>query len=203
VTRYCLRILPPLFCLTLCVAGTAHSAPAAESGREILALDPARSLAEFEVRVMWLIGVRGRFGALQGAIDIDRSQGSVVVDARIDVNDVQMRSTSNEAWVKSAEFFDAVHYPQIHFVSDSFSLAWLKSGGQIDGALTIRGITRRTRFDLAASECPDAIARACATEAEGTIRRSDFGMRSRRGALSDKVQLSFSIYVVPSAETTQ
>jgi polyisoprenoid-binding protein YceI len=178
----------------------AHTAAATESSHEILALDPVRSLAEFEVRVMWLIGVHGRFGTLHGTIDIDRFHGSARVDARIDVNDVHMRSASNEAWVKSAEFFDAEHYPQIQFVSDSFPLARLKSGGQIEGLLTIRGGVRRTRFDLAPSECPDAIARTCPTEAAGTIRRSDFGMHSRRGALSDKVQLSFSIYVLPAAE---
>jgi polyisoprenoid-binding protein YceI len=201
--RCCFRIRPQLLCLALSIAAAAHPAPAAAADREILALDPARTLAEFEVRVMWLIGVHGRFGAVRGTIDIDHFHDSASVDARIDVNDVHMRSASNEAWVKSAEFFDAEHYPQIQFVSDSFSLSWLKSGGQIDGVLTIRGVTRRARFDLAASECPDAIARTCPTEAEGTIRRSDFGMHSRRGALSDKVQLNFSIYVLPSAEVAQ
>ena len=165
-----------------------------------MTLDPARSLAEFEVHVMWLIPVHGRFGTLQGTIAIDRFHGTASVDARIDVNDVHMRSAANEAWVKSAEFFDAEHFPQIQFVSDPFALTRLKSGGEIDGTLTIRGVTRRTRFALAESECPAAIARSCAVEATGTIRRSDFGMRSRRGALSDKVQLDFSVYVLPGTD---
>jgi polyisoprenoid-binding protein YceI len=176
---------------------------AEESRREVLMLDPARSLAEFEVRVMWLIPVHGRFGALQGAINIDHFHGSASVDARIDVNAVHMRSASNEAWVKSAEFFDATHYPQIQFASDSFPLIRLKSGGWIDGALTIRGVTRHARFELAASDCPDAVAHTCPVEATGTIRRSDFGMHSRRGALSDKVQLDFSVYLLPGAEAAQ
>jgi polyisoprenoid-binding protein YceI len=113
-----------------------------------------------------------------------------------------MRSASNEAWVKSAEFFDAEHFPQIQFVSDSFSLTRLKSGGVVDGTLTIRGVTRRARFELAESECPEAIAQTCPVQASGTIRRSDFGMRSRRGALSDKVQLDFSVYVLPGTDAT-
>lgn len=169
----------------------------------MLTFDAAQSLAEFEVRVMWLIPVHGRFGALRGAITIDRFHGSASVDARIDVNDVHMRSAGNEAWVKSAEFFDAAHYPQIQFVSDAFAVTRLKSGGPIDGVLTIRGVARQARFELAASACPDAIARTCPVEATGTIRRSDFGMRSRRGALSDKVQLDFSVYVLSDADSLQ
>ncbi len=149
---------------------------------------------------MWLIPVHGRFGTLHGTIVIDRFRGTASVDARIDVNDVHMRSAANEAWVKSAEFFDAEHFPQIQFVSDAFALARLKSGGEVDGTLTIRGVTRRARFTLAESACPAAIARTCAVEATGMIRRSDFGMRSRRGALSDKVQLDFSVYVLPGTE---
>lgn len=149
---------------------------------------------------MWLIPVHGRFGTLQGTIVIDRFRGTASVDARIDVNDIHMRSASNEAWVKSAEFFDATHYPQIHFVSNAFALGRLQKGGEIEGTLTIRGITRQARFELAPSDCTDAIARTCPVAATGTIRRSDFGMRSRRGALADKVQLDFSVYVRPGAE---
>ena len=189
--------------LALCVTCVLRAAPADQSSRDVQTLDPARSLAEFEVRVMWLIPVHGRFGTLQGTISIDRFHGSASVDARIDVNAVHMRSASNEAWVKSAEFFDATHYPQIQFASDPFPLTRLKSGGRIAGALTIRGATRRARFELTASECPEAVAHACPVEATGTIRRSDFGMRSRRGALSDKVQLGFSVYVLPGAEAAQ
>jgi polyisoprenoid-binding protein YceI len=198
VARCPLWIRPLLVCLALCAAAAPRAAPTAPP--EVMTLDPVRSLAEFEVHVMWLIPVHGRFGTLQGTIAIDRFHDTARVDARIDVNDVHMRSTANEAWVKSPEFFDAEHFPQIQFLSDSFALAQLKGGGEVDGTLTIRGVTQRARFQLAESECPDAVARTCPVEATGTIRRSDFGMRSRRGALSDKVQLDFSVYVLPAAE---
>ncbi len=79
----------------------------------------------------------------------------------------------------------------------------LKTGGPIDGELTIRGVHQHVRFELTASACPEAVARTCPTEAAGTIRRSDFGMHSRRGALSDKVQLGFSIFLLPVAEAVQ
>ncbi len=162
-----------------------------------LTLDPVRSTAEFEVKVLWLIGVHGRFGQVQGTIAIDREHASVVADARIDVGAITMRNHTYEDWVKSAEFFDAAKFPQIHFVSDAFAQDRLSGGGEIAGTLTVRGIDRHIVLDVEPSDCPDAVARSCAVEASGSIRRSDFGMRSRRGTLSDKVELRFSIYLEP------
>ena len=162
-----------------------------------LTLDPVRSTAEFEVKVLWLIGVHGRFGQVQGTIAIDHEHASVVADARIDVGTITMRNHKYEDWVKSAEFFDAAKFPQIHFVSEAFPQERLRSGGEIAGTLTVRGIDRRIVLDVEPSDCPDAVARTCAVEANGSIHRSDFGMRSRRGTLSDKVELRFSIYLAP------
>ena len=196
-------IRPLLASLALLAALAVHAAAASNSDREILILDTAHSNAEFAVRVMWLIPVHGHFGTLHGTITVDRFRGTASVDAQIDADDVHMRSRGDEAWVKSAEFFDTAHYPQIGFVSDPFPLARLTMGGEIEGVLTIRGVARRERFEVSPSDCSDAIARDCPAEAEGTIRRSDFGMRSRRAALSDKVELTFSIRVVPTAAPTQ
>ena len=169
----------------------------AVEGTDTLLFDKAQSRAEFSVRVMWLIPVHGRFGSVHGTISVDRFRGSARVEALIDVADVHMRTRGDEAWVKSAEFFDAQHFPQIQFLSEPFALTRLDKGGDVGGVLTIRGVARPARFELQPSECHVATDSSCPVEAEGAIRRSDFGMRSRRGALSDKVDLSFSIRVVP------
>ena len=183
--------------LLLCLGLAAINAVAAASVKsEILNLDPVRSHAGFEVKVMWLIGLHGDFGAVQGALAIDRFRSTAVVDARIDANAVRMRSRSYETWARSNEFFDAKRYPQIHFVSEPFALARLVNGGDIDGNLILRGIHQRVRFKLEPSICRDPLASSCAVEAVGTIRRSDFGMHSRRGTLADKVELRLSIYVL-------
>jgi polyisoprenoid-binding protein YceI len=191
---------PLLLCLGL-AAVNAVAAASVES--EILSLDPVRSHAGFEVKVMWLIGVHGDFGALHGTLAIDHFRNTAVVDASIDANDVHMRSRNYETWARSNEFFDSKHYPQIHFVSEPFALPRLVNGGDIDGSLTLRGIHRRVRFAIEPSTCRDMLAGACPTEAAGTIQRSDFGMRSRRGTLADKVELRLSIYVpqVPAEPT--
>jgi len=176
----------------------AGAARAEESHVDRVELDSARSEAEFSVKVMWLIGVGGHFGKVSGTVAVDRFRSQAVVDARIDANAVSMSNDSYEEWVKSAEFFDVANHPDIHFVSDSFPLQRLLRGGELTGVLTIRGVEQKTRFELEPAEC-DHPAYDCPISVHGAIHRSEFGMRSRRGTLSDKVDLRFKVFAVPSA----
>ena len=188
--RIAVRALAAVFALL------AAAAAADERSQPLtIPLDSTRSRADFEVKVLWLIGVHGRFGQVRGTVTLDRFHGTVSADARIDVETITMRNHNYEQWVKSDEFFDAAHYPQIHFLSDSVPVERLRSGGEISGVLSVRGVSQPVRLQIEPSACVQAIASACAVEASGTIRRSDFGMHSRRGTLSDKVDLGFSIYL--------
>ena len=169
---------------------------------QYLALDTARSHVDFEVKVLWLVGVHGRFGSVHGMITLDHFRNAATVEAQIDASVVTMRNRTHEEWVKSAEFFDAAQYPQIVFVSDAIPLQRLQAGGDIDGMLTLRGVSKRVRFELIKPDCPAASGDNCPVEAEGSIHRSDFGMSSRRGALSDKVELNFSIATKPMGSSS-
>jgi polyisoprenoid-binding protein YceI len=184
-----------LCALGLSSCGPVHAETDSPAGIEVRLLDPARSAADFEVKVLWLIGVHGRFGKVHGSVTIDRDHDTVVADARVDVATITMRTQTYEEWVKSDEFFDAAHHPQIRFLSDPFPRDRLRDGGDIAGTMSMRGIDRRTTLHVLASDCPDAIASDCPAEARGSIHRSDFGMKSRRGTLSDKVELGFSVYL--------
>jgi polyisoprenoid-binding protein YceI len=190
----CVLSARAFFALILtCAAALAF---AQDSHTQQLLLDDKRSAADFEVKVLWLVGVHGRFTHVHGTISVDHFRNSAIVDARIDANAVSMRSRGHEEWVKSREFFDAAQFPEIRFVSESIPLQRLQVGGDIAGTLTLRGISKPVRFELAAPTCPGASGEDCPVEAEGSIRRSDFGMRSRHGTLSDRVELSFTIYAV-------
>lgn len=178
--------------------GWAVAAHAQAPRDEILQLDAARSQAGFTVKVLWLIGVAGEFGAVRGSLDIDRFRGTARVDAHIETDTLHMRSAHNAKWAKSAEFFDATRYPQIEFASDDFPLVRLRSGGALDGTLTLRGIARPAHFRILPSDCAQPLAGACAVQAEGSIERSDFGMHSRRGTLADSVALRLRIFVLPA-----
>ena len=192
-------VLTGLLCAMLLFASLARGADATPAPQvEVRPLDAARSSAEFEVKVLWLIGVHGHFGKVEGTVRIDRGAGTAVADANIDVERITMRTKSYEDWAKSDEFFDARSFPLIHFASEAFALDLLRSGGEIAGTLRVRGIDRRVRLAVLPSDCPDAIASACPVRASGSIRRSDFAMKARRGTVSDQVTLGFSIYLTPA-----
>lgn len=169
--------------------------PAAGVHAQDYLIDSARSHAEFDVKVMWLVGIRGDFGLVKGKLSVDVFRGTAKVDAEIDTNELHMRTHSYETWAKSNEFFDSAQFPKIHFVSGSFPIVRMSHGGDLDGMLTLRGIEHPVHLTIDAADCADPLQGECAVEAWGSIYRSEFGMQSRRGALSDKVQLRFSAFV--------
>jgi len=183
-----------LACGLFGAAGPALAGDPAPDG--IIRLDASRSDVGFRVKVMWLLGVRGHFGKVDGTVRLDRFRNELRVDARIDVASVHMGSSSYEEWVKSPEFFDVAAHPQIEFTSDAFPRARLRAGGELPGELTVRGVRQPVQFDLQPAEC-ERPAYDCPIRVAGTIRRSMFGMGSHRGTLSDKVELDFTVYAVP------
>ncbi len=170
-------------------ASAPSETPAVE---EILKLDQAQSSATFSVKVLWMFAVEGHFGNVSGTVSIDHVHGQATVDAHINAAEVTMRREGAINWVKSEEFFDVAHFPEIHFLSDPFPVARLHDGGMLPGALTMRGMTRAIEFEVQPSNCPRAVI-DCPVEAAGSVRRSEFGMQTRRATLSDKVELTFSI----------
>jgi polyisoprenoid-binding protein YceI len=189
-------LIPALLAAAALLVGVAR---AQDHPSDHIELDPVRSQATFGVKVVWLVPIHGRFGKVGGTVDVDRFRNFATVRARIDANAVEMSTKSYEDWVKSDEFFDVAHYPEIRFVSESFPLQRLRHGGLLSGTLTIRDVEQAETFELDAAEC-DHPAYDCPIVVSGSIRRSAFGMRSRRGALSDKVDLHFEVFAVPSTE---
>jgi polyisoprenoid-binding protein YceI len=156
-------------------------------------IDPARSHADFGVKLFWLSQVSGRFEEIAGDVTLSALHDTAVVDAHITVDSIHMGSDRIRRWVLAPEFFDASRFPSIHFVSDPISLAMLEKGGDLDGTLTLRGITKPTRFEVLPSHCPLEAPQQCVISVRGVIQRSDFGMSSHRTAISDQVQLGMMI----------
>lgn len=187
-------------CLLICLCMAANPDPAAcadatsvQPASRFLRFDSVRSNATFGVRALLMFTVQGQFGSVSGGVRVDSDQASV--EAVIDANAVSMNRKSYENWVKSAEFFDVDRHPQIFFDSSPFPLARLREGGLLPGTLRMRGVSRPVEFKLSPSKCEQP-AIDCAVVAHGTVRRSEFGMNTHRGSLSDKVELNFSVRVL-------
>lgn len=104
--------------------------------------------------------------------------------------------TWDEAVAK--QFLGAEKQPQITFTSTSFT----QDGGNkgtLTGDLTIGGVTKPATFEIELSgqlaEHPFTKAPALGFEAEGTIKRSDYGIATEgglNGALGDEIEIEFN-----------
>jgi polyisoprenoid-binding protein YceI len=141
-------------------------------------IDPAHTNVGFGVRHLMISTVRGRFADVRGTVvsdGADPAKGKV--DITIGVQSIDTREAQRDAHLRSADFFDAEHFPEITFRStriaavagDTFTLV---------GDLTMRGVTREVALDVTSEgRGPDPWGgeRAGFT-ATGKVRRSDFGL---------------------------
>ena len=152
------------------------------------------SSVQFQVSIFGVFKKQGSFTELRGAMLIQKDIARVT--ARIQTASTTMKSQSDAALLKSQAYFDAAHFPEIVFQSKSFPLAALSNGGQISGKLTLRGISQQQIFKLTTNPCAIEFAQTpwrCGFDVLGTLKRSDFGMKARRGIVSDDVELRLTI----------
>lgn len=110
--------------------------------------DLTHTSTEFAVRHMMVSKVRGHFSGLEGWLEFDENAPEKsYIEAHIPVATVDTRQPDRDNHLRSADFFDAEHYPTMTFKSNSIQVTG-KNTGQVTGDLTIRGVTRPVTFNL-------------------------------------------------------
>jgi polyisoprenoid-binding protein YceI len=132
--------------------------------------------------------VKGQFEQVQSTMQFDleqpeRANAQVVLD----INSISINKPSLKAMVLGPDLFYAEKYKTAIFKSTQF-----KTLGnhyyQIQGNLTLRGVTRPITFD--AKLTPDSNQpNLLNVEAYTVIRRSDFGMKQTLGGIGEKVKI--------------
>lgn len=178
--------------LAALVAGSAPAQAATDCWR----IDPQDSEVRFHLVALGAIHLHGRFERLTGRAWRSPGSGLIEVQVEVEAGSLTMASARYQSWARSPEFFDVQRHPRVLFRSDPLPLALFAAGGALSGRLTVRGIERAVAFDLRAPGCSDPD-RPCRLQVEGEIRRGEFGMRSRRITLSDRVALDQDLAVLP------
>src|ERR1700682_5469813 len=110
--------------------------------------EPGHTAAEFRVRHMMVTFVRGHFKNVHGALDFSPEKpAEASVEATIDAQGLWSGEPDRDAHLKSADFLDVEHHPQITFRSRSVD----QTAGhefRVIGDLTIRGVTREVTLDV-------------------------------------------------------
>jgi len=172
-------------------------------------IDPVHSEVSFVVRHMVVSKVRGRFNAFEGTIVTGADPLDSSVEATIEAASVDTNQEQRDAHVRSADFLDVEHHPTLSFRSTA-----VRPSGrafEVDGELTIRGVTKPVTLDLDLNGFgPDPYGGTRAGFSATTeINRQDFGV-SYNGpipgadnamVLSDKIVLNLEIEAVLRSES--
>ena len=148
--------------------------------------EPGHTAAGFTARHMMVTNVRGHFKDVHGSLVFDpedptKSSTEVTIDAR----KIWTGEPTRDDHLRSADFLDVEHFPEITFRGKEVTLVG-ENDYQVTGDLTIRGVTRPAVLDvryLGQWQTPwweDGVNKGPKTRAgfvaTTTINRHDFGV---------------------------
>jgi polyisoprenoid-binding protein YceI len=157
-------------------------------------VDPIHSNVGFAVKHMGIATVRGAFTEFKGTIEIGDDLSAAKAYGTVNVESIETNEPQRDSHLRSPDFLDAPHYPQLRFESTRM-IALDDQAFRITGNLTIRGISKEitwgnTRIGL---------------EVTGQLSRADYGMRFNQALgsgnllVGDKVNLALDISAVKAA----
>jgi polyisoprenoid-binding protein YceI len=135
-------------------------------------LDPSRSSVSLSNKSIWgLVRVTGVFREIAGQGTVTPA-GRVTGTMTVTSASVDTQNAKRDAHLRSADFFDSDHYPQITFAVDSILSSGL--GVTVTGTLAVRGRGRPLAFDGTAVVRGDD--GEVWIDAKVQLNRTDFGL---------------------------
>jgi polyisoprenoid-binding protein YceI len=169
-------------------------------------LDPAHSRIGFVARHAMVTKVRGAFTSFTGSAVLDAEDPArSSAELTVEVASVDTGNGQRDDHLRTNDFFDAVTYPQIRFVSTRVERV---DGDdyRLTGDLTIKGVTKPVTVDFTytgSAVDPWGNERA-GFEGRAVINRKDWGVNFNAALeaggvlVSEKITLEFDIAAVKS-----
>ena len=155
-------------------------------------LDPARSRIGFELTTRWGQAITGNFPRQEGEV-AELPDGRHEVRIRLATASVEVAGSRRYTrFARGDRFLDADRHPWVEFRSDPYDAALIRDGGNLQGTLTLRGVSRRETFVVAPASCARP-ALDCDVVARGAVQRAHYGLESWRWALTDVVRFDLRV----------
>ena len=153
-------------------------------------MEPAGSTVGFETD-FGPDRITGTFTVTQADLTVDFDN---VTNTKVAVTLDTRRATASFPFaaqaMKGPKVLDAANFPQITFVSDAVRRAG--DGAKVDGALTIRGVTRPVTLDAQIFRVQGSAARdfsRLTVRLTGAVKRSDYGATGWADMVGDQVRI--------------
>lgn len=157
-----------------------------------LEIDGSASSARFLVNMRIQMKAEGVLSPVSGQLSGSVAQGWQV-SMKVDGRSLRFDGARWMDRITRSDSFLAVdRFPVIAFESGQFSDQVLRSGGEVHGELTLRGLTQPVSFRLLPSTCA-RVGRDCDIQVQGTLSRHAFGMNAYRALVKDDVDLHMQV----------
>jgi polyisoprenoid-binding protein YceI len=159
----------------LAVACGAGKAAAEEAHYTI---DPTHTYPSFEADHFGVSVWRGKMNRSSGTVTLDRSAHSGAVNIAIDLNSIDFGLDALSTWAVGTDFLNTSQYPQATYVG-RFTHFKNAVPTQIDGDLTLHGVTRPVSLTINSFACkphPMLKREWCGADAVATLQRDQFGL---------------------------
>lgn len=180
----------PLRCLPLLIALLALPAAADE-----YVVDPEHTYASFEIDHLGFSTQRGRFNRSSGSIAFDPATQQGSLDIRIDAASLDTGLDLRDDILRGENWFKTGDFPDILFRSQNMVFAGDRLQA-VDGTLIMLGEARPLRLEITRFKCGFNLAkrqRGCGADAEGVLKRSDFGLNNGIPFVGDEVRLRIQV----------
>lgn len=164
-------------------------------------LDPYHSAVGFVIRHLGISKVRGHFGRFDAELTVGTTVDDCAVAANVAVDSIDTGNADRDAHVLAPDMLDVARRPTLAFRSTRIrgeGADWV-----LEGELTLGDVTRNVSFDVEFGGAEVSVdgRRHAGFEANGEIRRSDFGLGFAPGILGDvlKIQLDLQ-FVAPERQ---
>jgi polyisoprenoid-binding protein YceI len=172
-----------------------HFAAQLTHGGDQYKVDAVHSSVLFRIKHMSISYCYGRFNEVSGIFRLDK-QNPVAseIDITVATDSIDTANTQRDAHSRNADFFDAPKYPTIRFQATKVGRTCARPFA-VEGNPMMHGVTRPITIAIESTGAGKGMFGKMRTglEAVFTIRRSDFGMDKRAGAIGDDVRLMVSL----------
>lgn len=199
---------PTLMGLVFALVALPCAAAAQDAAETDRMVDVDASTVGFTVSAKMLFTVErhGRFGQFSGVVSYAPSRPD---DTRVELTvytaSVDTHDPSQDALLRSSDFFDAEHFPTMHFTSTS-AAAGRDRTLTVTGDLTIRGVTKRVVVPISIVPSREATAAGAARfETDFDIDRTEFGLNGRSNwkGLNVSIGRKVRIHLAIATSTTR
>lgn len=161
-------------------------------------IDPLHSFVHFELRHFDTSTLRGRFGPIDGHVEMDRDAGTGAVGVRIRTAGVDTGVPALDERLREADLLASALHPEAYYVSTRFVF----DAGRLvalRGEFTLRGISQPLELHALRFGCrlrPGLQREVCGGDFEGELRRSDFGLSYGMPFVANRVRVLVQIEAI-------